>query len=86
MLVILISNYQSKITRKHIMNTEILPQYDVITQNYTFEEKVLLGEIRENLVDLAISTGNNYHVSEEKLLNDIKNFLLLRLNDENQNY
>jgi len=68
------------------MNTEILPQYDVITQNYTFEEKVLLGEIRENLVDLAISTGNNYQVSEEKLLNDIKNFLLLRLNDENQNY
>ena len=35
--------------------------------------------MRENLVDLAISTGENFQVSEEKLLNDIKNFLSLRL-------
>ena len=35
--------------------------------------------MRENLVDLAISTGENFQVSEERLLNDIKNFLSLRL-------
>ena len=38
-----------------------------------------MGEMRENLVDLAISTGENFQVSEDKLLNDIKNFLSLRL-------
>ena len=64
------------------MKDEILPQYDVTRQNYSSNEKILLGEMRENLVDLAISTGENYQVSEEKLLSDIKNFLFLRL-DEN---
>ena len=61
------------------MNNDIIPQYDVVRQNYTPEERILLGEMRENLVDLAISAGENYQVSEEKLLNDIKNFLFLRL-------
>ena len=61
------------------MNNDIIPQYDVTKQDYSPEEKVLLGEMRENLVDLAISTGENFQVSEEKLLNDIKNFLSLRL-------
>ena len=67
------------------MNNEIMPQYDVTRQNYTPEERILLGEIRENLVDLAISTGENYQASEEKLLNDIKNFLFIRLNENDQN-
>ncbi|WP_405295225.1 CpaF family protein [Methanobrevibacter sp.] len=66
------------------MNNEILPQYEVIKQEYSPEEKILLGEMRENLVDLAISTGENYQVSEEKLLSDIKHFLFLRLSEPNQ--
>lgn len=66
-------------------NKEILPQYDIIKQDYTSEEKVLLGEIRENLVDLAISTGENFQINEEKLLNNIKGFLSDRLNETMQN-
>ena len=65
-------------------NEEIIPQYDIVRQNYTPEEKVLLGEIRENLVDLAISSGENFQANEEGLLNDIRNFLSIRLNGENQ--
>ena len=65
-------------------NEEIIPQYDIVRQNYTPEEKVLLGEIRENLVDLAISSGENFQANEEGLLNDIRNFIFLRLNGENQ--
>ena len=67
------------------MKNEIIPQYDVVNEEYTTEEKILLGEMRENLVDLAISAGENYQVSEEKLLNDIKNFLFMRLTGEGQN-
>ncbi|WP_407392154.1 CpaF family protein [Methanobrevibacter sp.] len=62
-------------------NNEIIPQYDVVRQNYSPEEKILLGEIRENLVDLAISSGENFQPNEEKLLNDIKNFLFARLSE-----
>ena len=66
-------------------NNEIIPQYNVSRQDYNPEEKILLSEIRENLVDLAISTGENFQPNEEKLLGDIKNFLFMRLSDENQN-
>lgn len=68
------------------MNKDIIPQYDVTKKDYSPEEKILLGEMRENLVDLAISTGENFQVSEERLLNDIKNFLFLRLNGTNQEH
>ena len=64
-------------------NNEIIPQYDVVKQNYSPEEKILLGEIRANLVDLAISSGENFQPNEEKLLNDIRNFLFLRLSESN---
>ena len=47
--------------------------------------KILLSEIRENLVDLAISSGENFQVSEDKLLNDINNFLLLKLSERDEN-
>ncbi|MBQ2665902.1 CpaF family protein [Methanobrevibacter sp.] len=67
------------------MKDEIIPQYDVARQNYTQRERILLGEIRENLVDLAISSGESYQASEGKLFNDIKNFLFLRLNESEQN-
>ena len=66
-------------------NNNIIPQYDVVRQNYTPEEKILLSEIRENLVDLAISSGETFQVSEDKLLNDINNFLLLKLSERDEN-
>jgi flagellar protein FlaI len=67
------------------MNKDIIPQYDITKKDYSPEEKILLGEMRENLVDLAISTGENFQVSEERLLNDIRNFLFLRLTGPDQN-
>ena len=66
-------------------NNEIIQQYDIVKQNYSPEEKILLGEIRENLVDLAISSGENYQPNQEKLLNDIKNFLFVRLSQNSPN-
>ncbi len=65
-------------------NNEIIPQYDIVRQDYSPEEKILLGEIRENLVDLAISSGENFQSNDEKLLNDIRNFLFMRFTGENQ--
>ncbi|WP_299525675.1 CpaF family protein [uncultured Methanobrevibacter sp.] len=71
---------------KHVENNlEIVPQYNVFKQNYSSEEKFLLSELRENLVDLAISSDESFQVNEEKLLNDIKNFLFTRLVSNSQN-
>ncbi|WP_458455642.1 CpaF family protein [Methanobrevibacter sp.] len=62
-------------------NNEIIPQYNIVKQDYSAEERIILGEIRENLVDLAMSTGENYPLNEDKLLKDIKNFLMNRFSE-----
>ena len=71
-------------TKENLSKNTVMPQYDVLKQNYTTEEKILLNEIRENLVDLAISSGENFQPNEDKLLNDIKAFLFNRFAGENQ--
>lgn len=63
----------------------LIPNYEVFKQKYTPEEKVLLEELRGNLVDLAISAGENFQLNENKLLDDIKNFLFSRLSFESGN-
>ena len=68
------------------MNSNTIKQYEITKQNYTQEEKVLLNEIRNNLVDLAMSSSENFQVNEEKLLNDIKRYLSNRLNAKSQEY
>ena len=65
---------------KHdLSNNNVIPQYNVLKQNYTPEEKILLNEIRETLVDMAVSSGENFQADEEKLYSDIKSFLFNRL-------
>lgn len=66
-------------------NFYVVPQYNVFKQKYSSEEKLLLSELRENLVDLAISSDESLQVNEDKLLNDIKNFLFAKLANNSQN-
>lgn len=66
-------------------NFDVVPQYNVFKQKYSSEEKLLLSELRENLVDLAISSDESLQVNEYKLLNDIKNFLFAKLANNSQN-
>lgn len=66
-------------------NFDVVPQYNVFKQKYSSEEKLLLSELRENLVDLAISSDESLQINEDKLLNDIKNFLFAKLANNSQN-
>lgn len=66
-------------------NFDVVPQYNVFKQKYSSEEKLLLSELRENLVDLAISSDESLQVNEDKLLTDIKNFLFAKLANNSQN-
>lgn len=49
-------------------NFDVVPQYNVFKQKYSSEEKLLLSELRENLVDLATCKCNcsNYECPYEK--------------------
>ncbi len=68
-----------------IINNDLVPTYNVFKQKYDPQEKILLNELRKNLVDIAISTGGNVQFNEDKLLNDIKNFLYSRFSNESNN-
>ncbi len=68
-----------------ISDNELIPIYEVFKQKYTPQEKILLDELRENLVDIAISSGGNIQLNEDRLLNDIKNFLYSRFSLESNN-
>lgn len=65
------------------VNKQTIPQYNVRQEIYTNKEKILLNELRENLVDIAISSGENFIQNEEELLRKIKDFIFLRLKVEN---
>ena len=64
---------------------EIIPNYKIMDKNYTETEKNLLIYIRENLVDIAISSGENFQVNENILLNDIKQSIYTKLHESNPN-
>lgn len=67
------------------INNDTVPQYTTRSQKYNEKEKQLLKELRENLVDIAISSGENFQLNQGKLLKDIKDFIFLRLNNEDSN-
>lgn len=62
-----------------------IPKYQLLKPNFSQEEKSLLEELRNNLVDLAISSGDNFQINESALLGDIKEFLKLRFSNEDFN-
>ena len=59
-------------------NENLIPIYNVLKFNFSDEEKLILEELRENLIDLAISEKMS-SFNEELILKDIIRFLENRL-------
>ena len=59
-------------------NDSLIPRYNVLKFNFSDEEKLILEELRENLIDLAISEKMS-SFNEELILRDIIRFLENRL-------
>ncbi|MCL2115908.1 MAG: CpaF family protein [Methanobrevibacter sp.] len=57
----------------------LVPIYELVKSEFSKEEKKLLEDLRNSLVDLAISSGDNFQINELALLNDIKDFLKVKL-------
>jgi flagellar protein FlaI len=72
-------DYFMKIQNKMKKNNSLVPKYELTKTEFSKEEKKLLEELRNSLVDLAISSGDNFQINELALLNDIKDFLKVKL-------
>lgn len=68
-----------KISEIENFNESILPKYKVIKSNFSKKEIALLEDLRTNLVDLAISSGDNFKINDSSLLKDINDFLKFKL-------
>ncbi|MCC7553054.1 MAG: CpaF family protein [Methanobacteriaceae archaeon] len=67
-------------TKKDIYeSSDLVPEYKMLKTNYSPQEKILLVELRENLVNQAINSRTNNSTTNSDLLNDINNFLYLKL-------
>ncbi|WP_067092454.1 CpaF family protein [Methanobrevibacter curvatus] len=67
-----------------MQNNETIPIYKLNKIKLTKNEEYVLNEIRNGLVDLAISSGGDLRLNKDELLKDIKNFIKLNLSKEKQ--
>lgn len=63
------------------MENNFIPRYDAVKFNFSDEEKIILEELRENLIDLAVSQDSS-SFNENLILMDITRFLKNRLHDK----
>ena len=59
-----------------LMENNLIPVYNVSKFNFSDEEKLMLEELRENLIDLAISEKMS-SFNEELILKDIIRFWII---------
>ncbi|MDR2544929.1 MAG: CpaF family protein [Methanobrevibacter sp.] len=56
-----------------------IKEYKVTKPNFSQIEEKLLKELRNELVNLAISSGNDFNLNKKALIQNIKNFIDLKL-------
>ena len=59
-------------------------QYKLIKPKFSNEEKELLEELRNNLVDLAISSGESFQIDENALLRDITEWISRNIHEDSE--
>lgn len=70
-----------------MVNYNLVPKYELSQVPLLDSEKRLLNELRENLVDAVLSSGdNNFQLNESRLFATIKDFLKLRLFNSSEEY
>lgn len=64
--------------KAEIIEDGIIPLYNVSVPKFTERERQLLNEIREKLVEVAVSQGDNFQVNEESFAGEVKEFLKMK--------
>ena len=64
--------------KAEIIEDGLIPLYNVSVPKFTERERQLLNEIREKLVEVAVSQGDNFQVNEESFAGEVKEFLKMK--------
>ncbi len=65
-------------SRAEIIEEDLIPQYNVSVPKFSDNEKQLLNEIREKLVEVAVSKGDEFKIDESSFINEVKEFLKMK--------
>lgn len=64
--------------KAEIIEDGLIPLYNVSVPKFTERERQLLNEIREKLVEVAVSQGDNFQVDESSFAGEVKEFLKMK--------
>ena len=64
--------------KAEIIEDGLIPLYNVSVPKFTERERQLLNEIREKLVEVAVSQGDNFQVNESSFAGEVKEFLKMK--------
>ena len=64
--------------KAEIIEEGLIPSYNVNVPKFTERERQLLTEIREKLVEVAVSQGENFKIDENSFIGEVKEFLKMK--------
>lgn len=64
--------------KAEIIEEGLIPSYNVNVPKFTERERQLLNEIREKLVEVAVSQGESFNIEESSFIGEVKEFLKMK--------
>ncbi len=69
---------KTPVIKPEIIEETLIPKYNINVPKFTDKERALLNDIREKLVDLAVSKGDKFQIDEETFTREVKEFLKIK--------
>lgn len=66
------------VTKAEIIEEGLVPRYNVNVPQFSEYESLLFNEIREKMVELAVSQGDSFLIDEDSFITEVKQFLRMR--------
>jgi len=68
----------SNVFKAEIVEEGLIPTYNVSVPKFSEKEKALFNEVREKLVEVAVSQGEEFRLDEDSFTGEVKEFLKMK--------
>ncbi len=69
---------KSNAFKAEIIEEGLVPRYNVSVPHFSDKEEVIFNEVREKLVEVAVSQGEEFNIDEDSFIGEVKQFLRTR--------
>jgi archaeal flagellar protein FlaI len=64
--------------KAEIIEEGLIPKYNVSVPHFSDKEEMIFNEVREKLVEVAVSQGEEFNIDEDSFIGEVKQFLRTR--------